>query len=544
MFGGCPPLVQTRKVSTLSEPLDDDHSQPAAEPPRSSDTRYRSGEVIAGKYELIRCLGEGGMGSVWVARNLALDAQVAVKLIRASVDSPLAAERLLTEARAAAKLKHPAIVRVFDFGRTERDDPFIVMELLAGENLGSLIGRERRLPAIYAVQLLLPIIDALHVAHANGVVHRDLKPDNIFLASFDGRVLPKVVDFGVAKVEQEGRFGTHKLTETGAVVGSPEYMAPEQAGGDDYLDHRVDIWAVSMVLYECVTGRTAFRDANYHALLRKIIEKPARSILDLGAGDALLWQIIERGLAKDPEQRWQSMLHVGKALASWLSAKDVTEDASGQALRSAWLDRRASLPAIEEPVVHESGKPARPSYQPAIDPREEGTVPGAVSLLPAPRASDRARDSSTLSSNVALAEPRARAFGALARRRLFFAAAALLLVAGGVGLGLRWAAAPTSMAAAEPEAQPAARPTASPPVVIVVPAAARDDDAGAAQPEAVPFEAVGPARSAPVRAVAAATAPQRPSKPAATAAKPAPAAKASGSAEPRKPSEGYEDLGF
>src|SRR3954470_12726099 len=139
---------------------------------------YAAGDVIADKYALEELLGEGGMGAVFRARNTTIDMPVALKLIRADLDRELLSGRLLQEARAAAKLAHPAIVRVFDVGQTALGDPFIVMELLEGETLSQMIDREQSLHPIHAVQLLLPLADALSAAHAKGLVHRDFKPDN------------------------------------------------------------------------------------------------------------------------------------------------------------------------------------------------------------------------------------------------------------------------------------------------------------------------------------------------------------------------------
>ncbi len=279
------------------------------------------------------------MGALWVAQNLALDVQVALKLIRADIASDSASERLLNEARTAARLKHPSIVRIFDFGRTRRGDPFIVMELLSGQNLGEHLEQRRRLPATYTIQLLLPIAEALAAAHRQRIVHRDLKPDNVFLAEGDGRLQPKIVDFGIAKFNQPSADG--RLTKDGAVLGSPEYMSPEQARGDDDIDQRADIWSFCVVLYECVTGVVPFTDANYNALLRRIIECEPTPIVDLSAGDRELWHILARGLHKDRELRWQRIRDLGEALAEWLVERGVTEDICGHALRASWLDARA-----------------------------------------------------------------------------------------------------------------------------------------------------------------------------------------------------------
>src|SRR5450432_3077808 len=233
----------------------------------STSQVHAVGDIIAGKYRLEQLLGEGGMGAVWRAFNLHLEAPVALKLIRADLDRELLTLRLKQEARAAAKLGHPAIVRIFDVGESEFGDPFIVMELLTGQSLAAVLVAEQRLVAVRAVQLLLPVADALCAAHAKGIVHRDLKPDNVFIAIEDERVQPKLVDFGIVKLSDRGDLDQH-LTQAGAVLGSPEYMSPEQARGRDDLDHRTDIWSFCVVLYEALAGVTPFTGTNYNEIGR------------------------------------------------------------------------------------------------------------------------------------------------------------------------------------------------------------------------------------------------------------------------------------
>lgn len=310
-------------------------------PPRSvqSSRYYAPGEVIAAKYELVRPLGEGGMGSVWLARNVALDSQVALKLLRAELDAEDAGERLLQEARAAARLGHRAIVRIFDFGHTSQNDPFIVMELLEGETIAALLAARGRVTPAKAVQMMLPVLDALAVAHSRGIVHRDLKPDNIFLSRETRRTQPKIVDFGIAKVEHG--VATRTLTRQGTVLGSPGYMSPEQARGSSSIDHRADIWAACVVLYECVTGKAAFEGDNYNALMRAIIEDDVVPITDLAAGDASLWAILQRGLKKNADERWSSARDLGAALAEWLIAHGVDTDIAGEPVRT-WLEPDSS----------------------------------------------------------------------------------------------------------------------------------------------------------------------------------------------------------
>ena len=299
---------------------------------------YAASDVISQKYELIRMLGEGGMGAVWVARNVALDAHVALKLIRAEVSRnvPGVHGRLLQEARAVASLGHPAIIRVFDFGTTERGDPFIAMELLHGESLADLLRRRGKVTAVRAVQTLLPIVDALVAAHATGIVHRDLKPDNIFVSREAGsRLQPKVLDFGIAKAE---RSVSPHLTREGTVLGSPAYMSPEQARGNADVDARSDIWALCVVLYQLVTGQLPFVADNGHALLWSIVEKPAVPFTELGVTEPELWTIVARGLEKSRDARWQTMSDLGKSLAEWLLGKGVEQDICHGNLRAQWLE--------------------------------------------------------------------------------------------------------------------------------------------------------------------------------------------------------------
>ena len=299
--------------------------------------RYGVGTVIAAKYRLESLLGEGGMGSVWRAFNIQLEAPVAIKVIRGDVDRELS-ERLRQEARAAAKLGHAAIVRVFDVGESEFGDPFIVMELLSGQSLGALLGAEQRLPAARAVQLLLPVVDALSVAHAKGIIHCDLKPDNVFIAVDNGQTQPKLVDFGIVKMSDRQLDG--KITQEGIVIGSPQYMSPEQARGREDLDYRTDIWSLCVVLYEAVSGHVPFTSPNYNAVLSSIqIDDPPSLAELLAGGNSGLWRIIQSGLAKEPAERFQSMAELGQTLATWLVSQGVLEDACGTSLEAKWLNR-------------------------------------------------------------------------------------------------------------------------------------------------------------------------------------------------------------
>lgn len=359
-------------------------------------TRYEAGATLSGKYQLEALLGEGGMGAVWRARNVLLDLPVAIKLVRADLNRDEFRARLQLEARAAAKLGHSSIVRVFDVGESELGDPFIVMEHLRGETLAHLISRGR-VPATRAVQLLLPIIDALAAAHARGIVHRDLKPDNVMIAVEEQRVCPKILDFGIAKLT-DPRDADLKLTEVGAVVGSPEYMSPEQARGRDDIDASTDTWSTCVVLYETVTGCPPFSASNCNALLRSIVEDAPKPLAEHALQESELWQILERGLRKDREQRYAKISELGYALASWLSSRGVTEDACGSSLESKWLGRRGDRLRSAPPSDHLSFQPPQATDRDSV-PDSTGIARGPFTKTILPGTHGRTR---TLSAAVAV----------------------------------------------------------------------------------------------------------------------------------------------
>ena len=336
---------------------------------------YVPGDVINGKYRLLQLLGEGGMGSVWVAENTALKANVALKLIRADVAEASANERFLSEARLAARLQHAAIVRVFDFGKTEIDEPFIVMELLDGETLGQRLARLGSIDPMELCQTLLPIIDALHFAHGHGVIHRDLKPDNVFIAKTDGGgVQPKLLDFGIAKLRGESPLITTKLTQAGTLIGSPDYMSPEQARGETDLDPRSDVWALCVLAYECLVGKPPFYGDNYNALLWAIIHDEPVPITVFQAGDSELWRLLKAGFSKDRTARWENARKFGEAVATWLDNHGIVEDICNRSLNATWLPAE---------------RPTRPELAPfdplAPPPKQrivQQTSPHAAVLLP------------------------------------------------------------------------------------------------------------------------------------------------------------------
>jgi eukaryotic-like serine/threonine-protein kinase len=316
----------------------------ASEPPESVES-YRAGDVLAGKYELVRLLGRGGMSSVWAVQHLVLDTQFALKLIRNEGGGAHLAERMLREARSAARVEHPAIIRMLDFGVTDRGDPFLVMDLLSGGTVRERLRTGGRFTPVEAVRLLLPIAEALSVAHSHGVVHRDLKPDNIVcVAAEGGRCQPTIIDFGIAR--QMGEESS-RITQNGMVIGSPEYMSPEQAQGLLDVGHETDVWSFCVVLYEMVTGTTPFfREGALGPVLHGIIWEPAPPISSFGIHDPELWSILARGLQKQPRARWHDMRSLGIALAGWLLDQGVEEDVCMQSIPMVWFGRSSSMPPV------------------------------------------------------------------------------------------------------------------------------------------------------------------------------------------------------
>jgi serine/threonine-protein kinase len=438
-------------------------------PAEDAPLSYEEGQVLGGKYRLERLLAQGGMGSVWRATNTSLDVEVAVKVIAAADDRAWLRARFLQEAHAAARLRHPAIVRVFDVDQTPLGDPFIVMELLEGETLAKRL--TPRLEPVEAVRFLLPIADALRVAHEGGVIHRDVKPENVFLATDGGGHLqPKLLDFGIVKLERA--IGKERLTGRGEFVGTPEYMSPEQARGRDDLDETTDVWSLCVVLYEAVTGRLPFKmGENYRALLRSIVEDPPAPMLELEDDDRELAGIIERGLAKEPKARWLSMHELGTALAVWLLGRGVGEDAAGSSIEVRWLDRRKSMPSPQDVAPAASGSTS---------------VVGVVAKLPA------SHD----------------------RSRLVLGGALVALAA---ALSLLWTFTRPRLqpepvrAASAPTSAPALGPTAAEKPPTVVPIVAATSSAGIASSAPKPEHGVRVTRPSPAKPAKIANPPPRPS---------------------------------
>jgi serine/threonine protein kinase len=269
-----------------------------------SESALVEGSLIAGRYRLDAHLGEGGMGTVWSATHTVTRRAVAMKFLKDSMRNRKdLRERFLREAAAASALKHPNVVEIIDVFDFAEGCPVMVMELLRGETLGAKLLRDERLSLDETAALLVPVVSAVGTAHALGIVHRDLKPDNLFLLE-GGSV--KVLDFGIAKLSAERYLQdgpSALLTESGSMLGTPCYMAPEQASGDHPLDHRADVWSVGVILYECLAGMRPIEGENLPQVVARLMSAGIMPIERLapelpGEVSALIKQMLTREVAR------------------------------------------------------------------------------------------------------------------------------------------------------------------------------------------------------------------------------------------------------
>ena len=276
-----------------------------------------SGQLVAGRFQLDKMIGRGGMGSVWRARDGRLDMPCAVKFIEGEIaQNPEATMRFEREAKAAAQLRSPHVVQILDHGVWD-GMPYIAMELLEGEDLGHRLSSRGRLMPAEVAAIMSQVCRALVKAHTGGIVHRDLKPDNIFLCCDDDREVAKVVDFGIAKATNNALEMDSK-TRTGSLLGTPYYMSPEQASGarDKPVDARSDLWSLAVIVFQCMTGVLPFDGDALGDLLVKIIvgpiPRPSAVAANLPAGFDDWWA---RASSRDPSQRYQTAKEFAESLA-------------------------------------------------------------------------------------------------------------------------------------------------------------------------------------------------------------------------------------
>ncbi len=302
------------------------------------------GEVLGGRYRLGREIGAGGMGVVYEAVDETLGNRVAVKVLSAPKDAgPEAIARLEREARAAAALGHPNIVRVTDLGRTG-EGAFLVMELLLGRSLDAALRDEGALEIEQTVRIHLQLLDALDAAHAAGVLHRDIKPANIFLTQLaDGTELVKLLDFGLAYLLEEA--SSPKLTATGVALGTPAYMSPERLYGEA-VDGRSDLYAVGVCLYEALAGELPFRADTPVALQGKILLNQPPDLRKKREGvSAALADVARRAMGKKPAERYASALAMSAALRGAMRAGQGAERSAASLEAATLLDLPSGLVA-------------------------------------------------------------------------------------------------------------------------------------------------------------------------------------------------------
>ena len=348
----------------------------------SDSLRELVGAALGHQYQVDDEIGRGGMSVVYRARDLRLNRQVAVKVLPPELAyDPAIRLRFTREAQTSAQLAHAHIVPIFDVG--ERDGiAYLVMAIVTGGNLATLLAREPRQPVDEVRRLLREVADGLAFAHLRGVIHRDIKPDNILLDRESGRAM--VTDFGIAQAIEAGT----RLTATGIAVGTPTYMSPEQAMGDREVDGRSDIYSLGVVAYQMLTGRLPFTATNSMALLMKHVSEPPRPIAELRPdAPPALREAVERALAKLPEDRWPTAAALRDALAS--------DDATPPAWRTERRDtvrytsprpestRRRGTPG-ERARVEQAAPPARGAAG-AVEPASVATAapaPNGIVLEP------------------------------------------------------------------------------------------------------------------------------------------------------------------
>jgi serine/threonine-protein kinase len=288
--------------------------------------KNRTGEILDGRYELTRLLGEGGMGQVYAGKHVVTGRKVAVKFLLSELaDNSEMIERFYREARAATAVGSEHICEVLDMQPPEKGDPFLVMEYLDGMSLKERLQRQKRLPVVEATNIILQVLEALYAAHKAGIVHRDIKPENIFLVQRPDRpILVKLLDFGISKFNPLGGDEDHSLTKTGTVLGTPYYMSPEQASGDRTVGPLSDLYAVGVILYEALTGRVPFDAESFSALVVKIVTHTPPHPSDISPEISRnLGDLVLRAMARNPVDRYQSCKDMAEALRLVASGQSI-----------------------------------------------------------------------------------------------------------------------------------------------------------------------------------------------------------------------------
>jgi len=344
-----------------------------------------SGAVLSRRWRLAQKLGAGGMGEVYAAAPIDGGPRVAVKVLRTEfILEPEVLARFLEEGRTCMRLIHPNIVRVLECTEAEDGSPYIVMELLEGVPLAAYTGNGGRVPPAQAVPILQGILAGLAAAHAAGVIHRDLKPDNVFLTrDHEGTFVVKLLDFGVAKV-MDAAGGMGNRTRSGMLLGTPAYMSPEQVKNAKDVDPRADLWSAGVMFYEMLTGRCAFPAPTEFARLTAVLTVEPDRAETIDPDLAPLAPFIARCLKKNRDERFASAVDMARALtaAATRSASDPPPTlGSGLGSGGTLASRPADLVVDRVPHVALVDLPRAPAFYEDWSRRQRGVAPGVVVAL-------------------------------------------------------------------------------------------------------------------------------------------------------------------
>src|SRR5688572_28188585 len=279
---------------------------------------YTAGDLVSGKYRIVRLIGDGGMGVVYEARHEVLGSGVALKFLHADLAKrPGLTQRFLQEARVSATIQSPHVTHVTDVDSAQDGSPYLVMDLLAGQSLQAMMDWQGKLPLDQAVDFGLQILSGLEAAHSMGVVHRDMKPDNVFVTPSGGGPLLKLIDFGIAKLRASSEY-TKGLTRAGVVMGTPEYMAPEQLVSAHTTDHRADIYSFGVMLFEMLSGLRPADGDDAEIIVAAVEAGRVRNIRQLLPGiPEGLALLIERATAPSRDDRFESAARMRLELATF-----------------------------------------------------------------------------------------------------------------------------------------------------------------------------------------------------------------------------------
>ncbi len=367
------------------------------------------GQLISGKYRLVRLIGDGGMGTVFEARHEVLGTGVALKFLHAELAKRTGlAQRFLQEARVSANIQSPHVTRVTDVDSTPDGTPYLVMELLSGESLQQLLDRKAKLRPDQAIDFTLQTLSGLEAAHAIGVVHRDLKPDNVFVTPSSGGPLLKLIDFGIAKLRASNEF-QRGLTRAGAMMGTPEYMAPEQLYSAADVDHRADLFSLGVMMFEMLSGLRPADGDDAPAIIGKVVAGDIRDLRELEPELPLaLVEIVLRAIAPERGNRFDSALDMRQALAPFagelshagrLAATPVPALASaaldGQSASFAGSESQQTL-ASKSPINSQTPLSAPVAYATSDDLPRRSNVPATLPPDDAPPGKGSTQDASPL----------------------------------------------------------------------------------------------------------------------------------------------------